>query len=227
MVSLKLIRTALTWLGVAGVGITSWLSVKCSKKADEQTDSKKKLMAYAPAIASGVVTSACILGSHHLSGKEIAALSIGCACATQKSQKLEQYIRDKYGDKELKIARTDSGKDIVPWEGPSIEWTGKGNTLCMEGFSGRLFYSSKKAVEEAQEKFNERRKNEEYLSLNDLYELYGIAKTHFGYMYGWPAGGEYGNDPVRFVNKDDVDEHGEKIILIDIFDYPMECWMEV
>lgn len=224
----RIARGILSWIGVAGIGITSWLSVKCSKRANQydEEDKKKRLKCYTPAIASGIITAGCVIGSNKLADKEIAALAAGCAYLANNKNKLQAYIKEKQDEKSLIEAKKSTDKNIAPWEGPSIEWTGKGMTLCFDTFSGRLFYSSKEAVEKAQESFNTRRSNEKRLNLNDLYEAYGIQKTHFGAQWGWPVGLEYGSDPIRFINREDIDEHGEKIILIDMYEYPIECWPE-
>ena len=68
------ISLGLSLLGVGGVGLTSWLAIKGHDEAKDKTDKKEKLLAYKWAILSYVGTSACILGSHHVSSKEIAAL---------------------------------------------------------------------------------------------------------------------------------------------------------
>ena len=62
----KTLRLVLTSIGTVGVGVTSWLSVRCSRKADKETDRKKKIIAYAPAIGSGVATCGCIIASHQI-----------------------------------------------------------------------------------------------------------------------------------------------------------------
>ena len=203
----RLIRLALSWIGVAGVGITSWLSVKCSKKAEKETDPKKKLLAYAPAIASGVATSFCILKPAYMADKEIAALAAGCAymAANKDKQALP-------GTKEAE--KVPARNDIAPWEGPCIEWTGKGTTLCFDEFSGRMFYSCEKAVNEAVDALNERYIEGEFLTLNDLYHHLGISKTDFGEGYGWPNEGLGGTDDVIDIRCIHTTIDGQHAILV-------------
>jgi len=203
----RLIRLVMSWIGVAGVGITSWLSVKCSKKAEKETDPKKKLLAYAPAIASGVATSFCILKPAYMADKEIAALAAGCAymAANKDKQALP-------GTKEAEKLPTRN--DIAPWEGPCIEWTGKGTTLCFDEFSGRMFYSCEKAVNEAVDALNERYIEGEFLTLNDLYHYLGISKTDFGEGYGWPNEGLGGTDDVIDIRCIHTTIDGQHAILV-------------
>ena len=185
----RLIRLALSWLGVAGVGITSWLSVKCSKKAEQETDPKKKVIAYAPAIISGVATSFCILKPAYMADKEIAALAAGCAYMAQKKNKIA-LPDTKEAEKSAKTT------DIAPWEGHCVEWTGKGTTLCFDEFSGRMFYSCEDAIDKAVDELNDRYVEGEFLTLNDLYHYLGISRTDFGEGYGWPNDGLGGKGDV-------------------------------
>lgn len=198
--NVRLIRLALSWLGVAGVGITSWLSVKCSKKAEKETDPKKKLLAYAPAIASGVATSFCILKPAYMADKEIAALAAGCAYMAKTKAKPTE--------------NTAEAKDIAPWEGHCVEWTGKGTTLCFDEFSGRMFYSSEKAVNEAVDALNERYIEGEALSLNDFYHYLGIEKTDFGEDFGWSNDGLGGYGDIIDIRCIHTEMDGQKAIMI-------------
>lgn len=219
--NMRLIKTVLTWIGVLGIGGTSWLSVKCSRKADQETDPKKKALAYAPAIAAGIATSACVIGVNRISEKEIAALAAGCAYMAKHRGEVKQLPGVK--QKEPK-----EHKDIAPWEGPSVEWTGNGTLLCFEGYSGRLFYSSMEAVEKAERDFEELYEACDYVCLNDLYKLLGISETHFGAQWGWARNSDYyGSDPIEIRNFDNVAENGENMLIIEILTYPMECWLEV
>ena len=203
----RLIKLALSWLGVAGVGITSWLSVKCSKKAEKETDPKKKLLAYTPAILSGVATSFCILKPAYMADKEIAALAAGCAYITQNKGKMALP-----GTKEAEAEKAKA--EIAPWEGPSIEWTGKGTTLCFDEFSGRMFYSSEKGIDEAVDALNDRYIEGEFLTLNDFYHHLGISKTDFGESYGWPNDGLGGHDDFIDIRCIHTTIDGQKAIVV-------------
>ena len=199
-INTKWVRLGMSLVGVAGVGITSVLSVKCHDKAKDKKEKKEKLIAYAPAIASGVLTSACILGSHHLSSKQIAALTASCGYLAANRDKLEKKIKEKFGEDRLREIKTDVSVDTVR-EGKSkevittdtkktlprkssVEWTGNGPLKCFEGYSGRYFYSTLEKVKEAEQKLNNRLHDGEYVCLNDFYELLGMAKTHFGNTFG-------------------------------------------
>ena len=213
--NLRIIRTSLSLLGVLGIGVTSWISVKCSKKADEETTTKGKIKAYRPAIASGVVTAACVFGANGVANKEIAALTAGMA-----------YIAKS---KDVKLLPKAEGKqenhDICPWEGPNVEWTGNGNTLCFEDYSGRMFYSSKEAVEKAISELNDHYHNQGGISLNAFYALLKIRKTTFGAEMGWKADPDSPEqEDIVILTIDDHGAHGEDMLIIDIKTSPEDYW---
>lgn len=96
---------------------------------------------------------------------------------------------------------------------PSIEDTGRGDTLCCEKWGGRLFYSDKGAVQEAVDKFVEdyltdcqRAKDDPALeygevhNFNELYSLLGILPTPFGEVWGYNTNSDYARD-IHFIVK--------------------------
>ena len=224
----RTISLLLSSFAVVGVGTTGYLSAKCSKKAENCKNNKEKVIAYAPAILSGTGTIACIIGSHYISAKEIAALTAAASYAFANRDKLSKAIEEKYGRDELKDILI--SERTVPSK-QSIEWTGHGTLKCLEGYSGRLFYSSLEAVKNAEETLERRFNDGCYVSMNDFYELLGIEKTHFGHQFGWAANKDYyeydGEHPIAFENTLIKDADGEVVLLIDVYTYPMEGWMEL
>lgn len=236
----------LTGGAVIGLGATVILTARGQMKADEimaekRPSSKKELIkstykCYIPAMVSGALTLICIVTSQYISRKEIAGLAASLGVLAANRDNLEKAIKEKYGEDALVELR----EKILPYKKPEVkdgkmedrfpaELTGNGDLLCYEGYSGRWFRSSKEAVEKAEEEYNLRFKDGEYLSFNDLYELLGIEHSHFGWQFGYPNPIEY-YDPekgVEFENNVFFDsEIGEDVLYIDIFTYPYENWME-
>ena len=116
-------------------------------------------------------------------------------------------------------------EEIAPWEGPSIEWTGKGTTLCFEGYSGRLFYSCREEVERAIGNLNEAYEITGSACLNDLYRYLGIAETYFGEQHGWERG-LHGSSPIDIRTVETKAENGERMLILEILTMPMDAWME-
>lgn len=217
----KTIRNSLSLLGVLGIGLTSWASVKCSRKADRESDRKGKLKAYVPAIVSGVLTSACVLAANRLSSREIAALAAGCAYMANR----EKSRAIQSGKSTPSLPSRD--ETIAPWEGPSIEWTGNGTLLCFEAYSGRLFYSSREAVERAILNLNEYYRQRGRASLNTFYSLLRIRTTTFGAETGWIADVDSPEpEDLEIVTIDGNGRNGENMLIIDIKTDPEDYWEE-
>ena len=192
-----------------------------------------------PAVSTGF-TLFCIIGSHYISMKQIAALSSSLAFMTANRNQLEKAIREKYGDdvlNELKSRMSlrsgpkEKEKEII-FEKVVAEITGRGDLLCFEGYSGRWFRSSEEAVREAMDRFEEHVKENEYIPFNDLYDLLGIEQSHFGYEYGY-LNTEYddnieaGDEPIRYeINVVFEEKKGEDVLYLDIYTYPIEYFYE-
>lgn len=120
---------------------------------------------------------------------------------------------------------------------PSIEDTGRGDTLCYEAWGGRLFYSDPEAVKEAVDKwiedYNEMcRKSEEdpanafmdVTNFNDLYSLLGILPTHLGDAWGYNSSIDYARDLIFRVEmiypteNEIADLFGCQILVIEPYD---------
>lgn len=233
---------------VLGLGASIFFTATGQMKADailaekngEELNGKEKFKAtwkcYIPAAISGGLTLFCIVTSQYISRKEIAGLVATVGVLTANRDQLEKAIKEKYGEDALVEIR----EKIMPYKKPDgvykkdgdkfpAELTGNGDLLCYEGYSGRWFRSSEEAVKEAEEEYNRRFKEGEYLSFNDLYELLGIEHSHFGWQFGYPDPFQYYDMGVGIMfdnNKFFDPDIGENVLYIDIFTYPYENWQE-
>jgi hypothetical protein len=109
----------------------------------------------------------------------------------------------------------------------SIEDTGYGDMLCMEGYSGRLFYSSMRAVNDALRKWSKRFKEGDNVSFNDLYDLLNIVQTGFGHQWGYLASYDWykydsGISYKCYLRYDE--DLKSDVYYIDILTFPMDGW---
>ena len=232
MISKKTISLVLSLMSIGGVGLTSALSVKCSKKVEDGMTKGEKAKCYIPAILSGIGTSACILGIFGVSRKEIAAVTAACSYITANKDAIESKIAEKYGTDALKTVKHEASEKISLTGNRSIERTGRGNLLCYEEYSGRLFYSSMDAVQEAEMKLSERYRNGHRICLNDFYDYLNIEKTTFGNNWGWmpdirPVEMKfYDDNPLCFDDRLVEDtETGKPVLIITMYNYPSNNWM--
>lgn len=221
-INMKWVRLGLSLAGVAGVGITSALSVKCHDKAKDAHGKKEKLIAYAPAIASGVLTSACILGSHHLSSKQIAALTASCGYLAANRQKILDKVRQELGAEKAKVLQAEAVKEVRVEKAkkekkkPVIEETGYGHEHFMEDVFFREFYCSVEHFEWAKKMLNHLFMQGVHVDYNTFYELLGLSKTKEGYEFEWPSE-LYGysiDEPIFWERIPSVDDNGERMWVV-------------
>ena len=224
----RLITLGLTLLGVVGVGVTSVVSIRCHDKVKDEPDKRKKILGYVPAIASGVATGACILGSHYISAKDIAALSATCAYLAKNRDKIEAKVREKYGENAAKELKSET----VIHSTPVVEQSSKGGDVkFVEYYLGREFYSTIEAVEDAERKVNWMIHNGEDVCMNDFYRMLGLRYIGAGNDFNWTACdeelGPYPSDgPIIFENIQGEDEDGRLMYIIDIRKVPTNSWFE-
>lgn len=109
----------------------------------------------------------------------------------------------------------------------SIEDTGYGDLLCMEGYSGRLFYSSMRAVNDGLRRWSSRFKDGESVCFNDLYKLWNLAETQFGFQWGYTASYDWFpyDNGIRYECKLIYSEDFKTdMYLVNIFTYPIDGW---
>lgn len=233
--NMRRVSLVLTLLGCLGVGSTAVLSVKCSRKADKAETKKEKLIAYTPAIVSGVATVGCIGGSHFLSSREIIALTTTCGYLASKNLRFEKEIAKELPQEKVNEIKHKIANDHVnAYEASEevFEKTGWGSIQFFENALGRGCKTSLEHMEWAQKELNTKLHNGEYVCMNDWYELIGLKKTSEGYLFGWPANEDYVDmtleEPITFMNVYGEDsETGEPMYLVTMSPPPMPYWNEV
>lgn len=225
----------LSGVATAGVLLTAGLSIRAGIKIERKQSSttyftkgqkiKSVLKYYILPAVSSLGTIGAIWGSNRLSSARIVSLlgTVGYLAANRKELEKRLPVED------VSKSRLEASKSSPSI--PSIESTGKGDQICLEGFSGRWFRSSKEEVEKQIRTFNERWREElkaygfAYTCLNDLYSLLGIQTTHLGWHFGWSSEMSEEEDLLSYSMIDLENGLGE-VIVIEPIDCPYECWME-
>ena len=209
-------------------------------------------------------TIVLIVASGYMSGLTIATLTGTISYGITHRDKLETEIQKLPGGKEaLKRVKNEIAKynveDKISKEKEkknkksntckfqSIEETGNGQMLFVDMYSGRVFRSNLDSVEYAQCKFNDMRDEglpfgEEMtapLSYNDLFDLYNLSHSHWGYQFGYRSVpiNNPGAQRIEFENtivklKDmletNSDIYGEDVCMISIVNglYPETDWFD-
>lgn len=190
-----------------GIGITGWitttvLAVKATPKAlaicDEVRREKEEptkldyvkatWKCYIPAAITGITSTACLIGANSVHAKRNAVLATAykiseTALADYRDkvvetigEKKEQAVKDKVAKEKLEKHPVSTSEVII---------TEKGNTLCMDAFSGRFFKSDRDMIVRAINELNRLNVVYGYVSLNEFYSELNLAPIEIGDHLGW------------------------------------------
>ena len=205
----------LTGMGVAGLVTTTVMVAKEApvakealanaeeEKGEPLTIKEKVSVAgriYAPSVASGVLTGACIIGSNKVSrdrNKDLREKNVALATAYAASETMLRAYGDKVveviGEKEAERIQKEATETAAaermaahPVKDNDIIVTGHGDELCYDMLSDRYFMSNYDKLKENALLIVEEYGPEGFISLNDWYQ--------FNDQKGIPVGDRYGFD---------------------------------
>ncbi len=122
---------------------------------------------------------------------------------------------------------------------PSIEYTGKGNLLCCDGWGNRYFRANEEWVREGCEKLKSMLRGDEangiegdWVNYSILYKLWGIDDSVMGYADGWSPTETKSIEFVFTMCGEDTEfykKFGEPVFLIepDSWSFPYKDYMEI
>lgn len=198
----------LTGLGIAGMITTTVLAVKATPKAVKLIEERKieegkdelthieivqtAWKCYAPAVITGVVSAACIIGSNSVSARRSAALATAYKISETALADYKEKVIEEIGEKKEKKVREKVEEAKVakqPVTTSEVHVTGKGQTLCFDGWSGRYFEASVEEIRAAENTLNNQMLHDitGYASMNEFYDEIGLPHTEVGDMIGWNA----------------------------------------
>lgn len=198
----------LTGIGIAGMITTTVLAVKATPKAlklieqkqqELYPDSTEKLTpietvkttwkCYLPAVITGAVSTACLIGASSVNARRNAALATAynlsaTALAEYKDKtvemvgtKKEREIRDKIAEERIQKEPVNNSAIIV---------SGTGNTRCFDTITKRRFTSDIEQIKRIVNELNRRMVNgDDYISLNEFYYELGLDGCSVGEDLGW------------------------------------------
>lgn len=193
----------LTGLGIAGMITTTVLAVKATPKAlrlleDAKKEKGEKLTAsekvkttwkcYVPAVVTGGVSVACLIGASSVHVRRNAALATAYKLSETALTEYKDKVIETIGEKKEKTVRESIAKDKLekdPVENKPIIITGTGTTRCYDLLCGRYFESSREQLERIENKLNRRLLDDMFVSLNEFYNEVGLRDVAAGHELGW------------------------------------------
>lgn len=211
----------LAGLAIVGVLSTAYTAYKAGSKADKileeyrkdmrdcrrddkeakravTTETVKKMVpVLAPPIIMGGATIACVVGSHSVSSRRIAALSAAYSLSESTVKNLNSKMEEMLGEKKARAVKdaimkdklnADSEKDKKILSDGQLVIPNNGTVLCKDLYSGRLFYSNAEKIKQAIAKCSYDLISDMYISLNDFYESINspqLERIPMGEDIGW------------------------------------------
>lgn len=203
--------------GVAGFVTTTVLAVKATPKAMQLLDEAKKendvdklpplevvkvaWKPYIPAVVTGVVSIACVIGANSVNAKRNAALATAYQLSTAALNEYKDKVIETIGEKKEQSIREKISKDRIeknPVSNNTVYVTGDGDSLFLEPISKRYFKSDIERVRSVINTLNETMYNDPFgnISLSDFYDEIGLERTDISNDIGWNI--ENGSIKVEF-----------------------------
>lgn len=149
---------------------------------------------YLPPIALATVSAGAIIFAHKVDRKENAALAAAYAISESRLKEYSEKVLETVGEKKEKEVRNAIDKDRVnnnqPVDGEIIS-TGQGDTLCMDAWNGRYFYSDIEVLRRAAVDLSRAVLNDETVTLNDFYDRIDLPQTKSGDFFAWEIGNHH------------------------------------
>lgn len=191
----------LTTIAVTGTVSTAILASRASIKAmdilrapeteEELTTSQKVKLVwplYIPATAMCGMTITSIVLANRIGSRRAAAIAAAYSLSEKAFDEYREKVAEKFGEKKAQNISDEIAQDRVdsqPAGRTEVIVTGAGNVLCYDMYTGRYFTSDMESLKKAQNDLNYHILNNFYASLNDFYNLIGLATTKTGDDLGW------------------------------------------
>lgn len=191
-------------IGIAGMVATSVMAVRATPKALRLIEDKKaetneeKLtpieavkttwICYLPAVITGGVSVACLIGANSVNTRRNAALATAYTLSESALKEYQEKVVETIGEKKEQSVRDAIAKDKLeqnPVTNREVIITDKGDTLCFDAVSGRYFKSDIEKLKKAVNELNRRMRDEMYISLNEFYYEIGLNSIGIGDELGW------------------------------------------
>lgn len=196
--------TIMTSLAIGGMVTTTVLAVTATpkalmlleeKKQEEQVDKltpletvKTTWKCYIPAVITGALSAACMIGANSENLRRNAALATAYSLSETALKEYQEKVVETIGEKKEKSIREAIAKDKLerdPIATKEVIITETGTTICYDAISGRYFKSDRTKIDKAINELNRRMLIHGYISLNEFYDEIGLSCVRIGDDLGW------------------------------------------
>lgn len=146
---------------------------------------------YIPPMALAAVSTGMIIFAHKADQKQNAALAAAYALSESRLKEYSEKVIETVGEKKEKEVREAIDKERVeknqPIDGEIIS-TGDGDTLCLDAWNGRYFWSDIECLRRAAVDLSRRVLDGETVTINDFYDRVNLPEAKNGDYFAWEIG---------------------------------------
>lgn len=138
-------------------------------------------------LATGAAATYCIFKANSINSKRLTAAVAAYDISRTALRNFKESAYRTVGAKKVNEIIDDSAKTTAQKVNKDTEWeyTGRGNVKCIDGMTGRHFYSDINEIKSGLNAFNEILNNADYSELNELHEQWGLEPTGAGSILGF------------------------------------------
>lgn len=207
------LSTVLTILGAIGIGVTVGLSINATSHAvkhidreydklpDEVKDKKDDFTLlekfkltykyYIPTMAVGAATITMFIVGNRIVVKQLKSVAALYSMTEAGAVAYQQKVLEQFGKKKAEAVEGAVAKDEMD-RNPETISNRVGHSVCGENetrfydrLSGRYFYSTMERVKDAVNRANAELLDQDFISLNHLYDELHLPRVEIGDELGW------------------------------------------
>lgn len=195
-------------LGIVGMISTTVLAVKATPKAIKLIEEKKNesptelstfekaettWKCYIPAVVTGAVSIACLIGANSENAKRNAALVAAYKLSEATLNEYKDKVIEVIGEKKEKKVREAINDDKLTKNpvGSEIIIANGGNSRFYDVMGQRRFMTDIETIRKITNDLNLRMRDEMSVSLNDFYSEVGLSHIPIGDIIGWKIDNGY------------------------------------
>lgn len=144
---------------------------------------------YVPTMLYGSGTITLMILSNRVSSSRVSAATAAYAMVDRAYSEYKEHVAGEIGEKrEEKIRAAISEKHVAENPpGASMLIAAGDNTLCLEEYTGRYFVCDMEKLKTALNTINYKINHEFYVTLDEFYDLVGLASTTESSNLGWDS----------------------------------------
>ena len=221
--------TVFTVIGMAGVAVTTYQTVKSTMEVqkivkEKKPETKKELAKaiWKPVVKTAIpfiATEAAIFMSNRTNKKTIAALQMAAVMFNADRKAMRDKVMEKMGKTKGKQLLSEVSQEREKnADSREVFITGHGDDLCFDVLSGRYFRSSQMHIEKTILDMDKAINEGGEFDINDVWCELGLPVTPLGSMFGWSSNGGLTNyiGAPGYITHGMSDKFAEKCIFVDL-----------